>query len=136
MEPVLRDMPGAGAMLRAVSAVAPMAVVSNKGGALLRAEAARLGWTPLFRALVGAGDARADKPDPAPIRVALAACGILAGPGVWYVGDTVLDLPAARIAGCRAVLLGDASHDGGVAAAAPDLVFADAAALAAALRRP
>lgn len=131
---VLRPMPGAGALLEAAARVAPMAVVSNKQGALLRAEVAHLGWEAHFRALVGAGDATADKPDPAPLRLALAACGVPTGASAWYVGDTGLDMRAARAAGCRAVLLGDARHDGGVAAAAPDEAFADADALAARLR--
>jgi len=133
---VLTPMPGAEAALRAASAVAPQGVVSNKQGPLLRAEAAHLGWAPLFGALVGAGDAAADKPDPAPLRMALAACGIApdAGADVWYVGDTALDMQAARAAGCAAVLLGDAAHDGGVANTAPDAAFADGHALAAHLR--
>ena len=132
---VLSPMPGAAEALRAGAALAPMAVNSNKQGPLLRAEAAHLGWTELFRGLVGAGDAEADKPDPAPMRLALAACGIPAGPAVWYIGDTALDMQAARAAGCAAVLVGNAEHDGGVANAAPDAAFADGHALAAHLRR-
>jgi phosphoglycolate phosphatase len=129
---VLTAMPGAEAALRAGAALAaPMAVNSNKQGGLLRAEAERLGWAPLFRAVVGAGDAAADKPDPAPMRLALRGCGVEAGPAVWYIGDTALDMQAARAAGCTAVLLGHAEHDGGVANAAPDAAFADAHALAA-----
>ena len=129
---VLAPMPGAAAALRAVAAAGlPQGVVSNKQGPLLRAEAAHLGWAGLFRALVGAGDATADKPDPAPFRLVLDACGVKAGPEVWYVGDTALDMQAARMAGCTAVLLGDAGHDGGVANAAPDAAFADGASLAA-----
>jgi len=128
---VLSPMPGATLALRAVAeAGLPQGVISNKQGPLLRAEAAHLGWATLFRALVGAGDAAADKPDPAPFRLALAACGIGAGPEVWYIGDTALDMQAARAAGCTAVLLGDAHHDGGVANAAPDAAFADGAQLA------
>jgi phosphoglycolate phosphatase len=53
---------------------------------------------------------------------------------VWYVGDTALDMEAARRMGFRAVLLGDAAHDGGLARAAPDLHFADGYALAAYLQ--
>jgi len=124
---VLRPMPGAEALLRRAAAVAPMAVLSNKSGPLLRAEAAHLGWAPLFRALVGAGDAPADKPDPIPMRVACAACGVPAGGAVWYVGDNALDMDAARRAGLVPVLLGDAAHDGGPAAAAPSLHFLTAA---------
>lgn len=127
---VLAPMPEVERALRAGAALAPQAVVSNKNGDLLRAEAAHLGWAPLFRALVGAGDAAADKPDPAPFTMALAPCGVPAGPAVWYVGDTALDMQAARAAGCTAILLGDAEHDGGVANAAPDAAFSTAAGLA------
>lgn len=132
---VLSAMPGATEALRAGAAIAPMAVNSNKQGPLLRAEAVHLGWDGMFHALVGAGDAEADKPDPAPMRLALQACGVPAGSSVWYVGDTALDMQAARAAGCAAVLLGQAEHDGGVANAAPDAAFADGHALAAHLLR-
>ncbi|MFC7735982.1 HAD family hydrolase [Roseomonas sp. GCM10028921] len=120
---VLRPMPGAEALLRRAALVAPLAVLSNKAGPLLRAEAAHLGWAPLFRALVGAGDAAADKPDPVPMRLACAACGVPTGASVWYVGDNALDMDAARRAGCLPVLLGDAAHDGGPKASAPALHF-------------
>ncbi|RYI98951.1 MAG: HAD family hydrolase, partial [Acetobacteraceae bacterium] len=73
-------------------------------------------------------------PDPAPFALALPALGLAAGPAVWYVGDTALDMQAARNAGCTPVLLGDAAHDGGVAAAAPEFAFSDAMALTAYLR--
>ena len=120
---VLRPMPDAGALIRAAARVAPMAVLSNKSGPLLRAEAAHLGWASHFQALIGAGDCVADKPDPRPMRLACAACGVPAGPDVWYVGDNSLDMDAARRAGCVPVLLGDAAHDGGPAASAPALHF-------------
>ncbi|WP_198371115.1 HAD family hydrolase [Roseomonas rosulenta] len=126
---VLSPMPGAAAAIAAAGALAPQAVVSNKQGALLRAEAAHLGWVAQFGALVGAGDASADKPAAAPLLLALERLGVPPSGSVWYVGDTVLDMQAARAAGCRAVLLGDASHDGGVTAATPDAVFADGHAL-------
>jgi len=124
---VLEAMPDRAALLRRAAAIAPMAVLSNKAGPLLRAEVAHLGWAPLFRALVGAGDAPADKPDPIPMRIACAACGVPAGPEVWYVGDNRLDMDAARRAGCIPVLLGDAAHDGGPEASAPALHFLTAA---------
>lgn len=127
---VLRPMPGVGAMLSALPGL-PLGVVSNKQGPLLRAEAAHLGWEAHFGAIVGAGDAAADKPDAAPLLMALSALGRAAGPGIWYVGDTALDMAAARAAGCLPVLLGDAAHDGGVAACAPAIHFASASRLAA-----
>lgn len=133
----LRPMPGAVEAL-AAAAPWPQGVVSNKTGKFLRAEVAHLGWAPHFASVVGAGDARADKPDAAPILLALEAIGRPADRSVWYLGDTALDMRTARAAGCTAVLIGDAGHDGGIAHAGPDLHFADAHSLAAqlsALRR-
>ena len=126
----VQPLPGTLPMLEAATPW-PLGVVSNKQGPLLRREAAQLGLAARFGVLVGAGDAVADKPHAAPLLMALGALGHAPGPDVWYVGDTVLDMQAARAAGCRAVLLGDAAHDGGVERAAPDLLFADGHALAA-----
>ncbi len=114
----------------------PLGVVSNKAGGFLRREVEHLGWGHHFRTVVGAGDAAADKPDPAPILHALDMIGVQAGPAVWYVGDTALDMTTAHAAGCTAVLLGDAAHDGGLvlmqgSGTPPGLHFADAFALAA-----
>ena len=129
---VICPLPDTIAMLDAAAHL-PLGVVSNKQGSLLRAEAAHLGWSSRFHALVGAGDAVADKPSGAPLHLALARMGLQAGPRIWYVGDTSIDMQAARAAGCRAVLLGDAAHDGGIAACAPDMVFEHGMQLAAAL---
>jgi phosphoglycolate phosphatase len=134
----LRAMPGAAAAL-AAGAGWPQGIVSNKTGKYLRREVAHLGWNGHFRIMVGAGDAAADKPHPAPIWHALTAIGMPVGPTIWYVGDTGSDMRAARAAGCTGVLLGDASHDGGIdglrrRGAAPDLQYVDATALAARLR--
>ena len=67
-------MPGVADALAAGSAL-PQGVVSNKAGHYLRAEVAHLGWAGHFAAVVGAGDASADKPDPAPILLALEQLG-------------------------------------------------------------
>ena len=109
----------------------PQGIVSNKAGAFLRREVAHLGWDPHFGAVIGAGDAPADKPDPAPLLMALAQLGHSPGPAVWYLGDTALDMQAARAAGVTPVLVGDAAHDGGVEHAAPDIHFSSAHHLAA-----
>jgi len=129
----VRPMPGAAEALDA-GAPWPQGVVSNKAGRFLRAEVAHLGWAGHFRAVVGAGDASADKPDPAPIVLALDRLGRTADRSVWYLGDTALDMEAARAAGVTAVLVGDALHDGGIDRARPDLHFPDALGLAARLR--
>jgi phosphoglycolate phosphatase len=131
-------MPGADALIAAAGTL-PAAIVSNKEGVTLRREVAHLGWTAHFGAIIGAGDATADKPHPAPIWHALTFIGVKPGRDVWYVGDTGSDMQAAHAAGCTAVLVGDASHDGGLKAleqsgAAPHLHCDDAWALATLLR--
>jgi phosphoglycolate phosphatase len=129
----VQPMPGVQVALDAGSTW-PQGVVSNKAGGFLRAEVAHLGWDRHFGAVVGAGDAAADKPSAAPIFMALDQLCRPADLSVWYVGDTALDMAAARAAGVTAVLVGDASHDGGVEHAAPDIHFLSAYHLATELR--
>ena len=129
----VHPMPGAAEAL-AAGAAWPQGVVSNKSGRYLRAEVIHLGWAAHFGPVIGAGDASADKPDPAPIRLALAQMGRTADATVWYLGDTALDMQAARAAGVTPVLIGDAAHDGGVAHAAPRIHLPSAHHLAARLR--
>ena len=112
----------------------PQGVVSNKAGKFLRREVEHLGWGRFFGSVVGAGDAAIDKPDPAPIHLALSKISHPADPSVWYMGDTALDMQAARAAGVTAVLVGNADHDGGVERAAPHLHFQSANELRARLR--
>lgn len=126
-------MPGVPDVLDTGSAW-PQGVVSNKAGAFLRREVVHLGWSSFFGPVIGAGDASADKPDPAPILMALQHLGQAADPSVWYMGDTALDMAAARAAGVTAVLIGNADHDGGVERAAPDIHFTSAYALRSCLR--
>ena len=102
----LRALPHAGELLRALAEQDLfVGVVSNKTGSFLRREAEQLGWEGYFGAIVGAADADRDKPDPAPVRLALAAGGLAPGPGVWFVGDGVVDVDCARRSGCCAVLV-------------------------------
>lgn len=82
-----------------------MAVVSNKRGPLLRKEVEHLGFNGYFSKIIGAGDASADKPDPAPLLLSLEGSGIAPGPAVWYVGDSHTDMMCALRAGCTAVLI-------------------------------
>jgi phosphoglycolate phosphatase len=101
----------------------PQGVVSNKAGAFLRREVVHLGWSGFFGSVIGAGDARVDKPDPAPLLLALSQLGHETDASVWYMGDTALDMQAARAAGVTAVLIGNADHDGGVERADPHIHF-------------
>lgn len=82
-----------------------LAVVSNKRGSLLRVEVGHAGFEKYFGRIVGAGDASVDKPDPAPVIMALEGSGILPGPDVWFIGDSHVDMICARNSGCTPVLI-------------------------------
>lgn len=102
----LRPLPGAEEMLRTLQASGIyLAVVSNKKGDYLRAEAARLGWETYFASIVGAFDAANDKPSADPVELAMAGSGIALGRSVWFAGDTDIDLECACNAGCLPVLI-------------------------------
>lgn len=108
----LSALPGAGDLVARLSGGGiGQAVVSNKTGRFLRREAEHLGWTQHFAILVGAGDAAADKPDPAVIEMALAPLGIEPGPDVWFIGDTAIDMECAVRSGCLPILIGDGHGD-------------------------
>ena len=94
-------LPGAESCLGRLEAAGfPIAVVSNKNRVYLRREADCLGWTGRFEVLVGAGDARRDKPDAAPVRMALGGRR-----GHWLVGDSDTDIRTARSAGLRSAVV-------------------------------
>jgi len=102
----LTQMPGAAGLLAGLDGMGiPLGVVSNKTGRYLRAEAAHLGWDRNFRALVGAGDAARDKPEPDPAILALEACCVPVDAAVWFVGDSGVDMQIAHAAGLTPVLL-------------------------------
>jgi phosphoglycolate phosphatase len=82
-----------------------LAVVSNKRGPLLRTEAEHLELHAYFNTIVGAGDAVSDKPDPAPVLLALKGSGIAPGPHVWFIGDSHTDMLCAKNAGCTGILI-------------------------------
>ena len=108
-----------------------LGVVSNKTGPVLRREAAKLGWDRHFRAVVGATDAPADKPDRVVVDLALAGSGILAGEQVWFVGDTGIDMECALGAGCVPILVGPEPSDAEeFRRFPPKLTFPDCPALA------
>lgn len=127
----LRPLPGAGDLLdRLAMAGVPLAVVSNKTGTYLRKEVAHLGWTPRFRAVVGAQDAVEDKPSAAPVHLALDGSGIEPGPDVWFVGDTEIDVACARRSGCTSILVCSSALVGpAFADLAPDVHLTDCVAL-------
>jgi phosphoglycolate phosphatase len=82
-------------------------VVSNKIGATLRKEAAKIGVDQKFFALVGAGDANSDKPSREPVELALLGCDLDAKKDeIWFVGDTITDVECAYNSGCRPIIYG------------------------------
>jgi phosphoglycolate phosphatase len=106
-----------------------LGVVSNKTGSLLRREAQRIGWWSFFGRVVGAGDAAVDKPDAAPVALALEPSGMRASEAVWFVGDTGIDMECALNSGCVPVLLGKGPTEEEFFDRAPRLVFPDGASL-------
>ncbi len=113
----IKPLPGAEQLLDLLGTIGvPLAVVSNKTGYVLRLEAEHFGWSGRFRSLIGAGDAAADKPDRAPILLALRSVGLSPGPDIWYVGDTEMDMACAANSGCAGVLLaGELAEPNGAA---------------------
>ena len=82
-----------------------MGVVSNKRGEYLRRESTHLGWDRHFGKLVGALDAKTDKPSVLPVEMALSDSGIDANTDVLFVGDADIDMECACNAGLTGVLL-------------------------------
>jgi phosphoglycolate phosphatase len=102
-----------------------LGVVSNKTGSILRREVDHIGWSAMFGGIVGAGDAALDKPDAAPVRLALKPSGIDPGETVWLVGDTGIDMECAHNAGCVPVLLGSGMSEEEIGGCPPRLAFSD-----------
>jgi phosphoglycolate phosphatase len=126
----LTVLPGRAELLQALAGESIfLGIVSNKTGRLLRREADHLGWSALFGSVVGAGDASPDKPDAAPVRLALQPSGVAPGETVWFVGDTGIDMECARNSGCIPVLLGSEAEGEEFRGCPPQIVFPDGAAL-------
>ncbi len=86
-------------------------LVSNKIGATLRLEANKLNIEQYFFAIVGAGDAYYDKPDPAPLHLALLGSDIEPSKDeIWFVGDTIADVECAYNAGCTPIVYGHSDN--------------------------
>lgn len=86
-------------------------VVSNKTGPNLREEVDHLGWSSYFDAIVGAHDAVRDKPHPDPVHMAFEKSLVRPGRGVWFIGDSEIDLECAMNTGCTGVLYGKSASE-------------------------
>ena len=108
--------PGVPEMLQQFAAAGhPLGIVTAGRSDRVGAELRLHGIEPLFGAIVYGDDGGAQKPDPAPLRAALATLGVAAQPfASTYVGDTPDDMRMAVAAGVQAVgiesVLGDAGE--------------------------
>ncbi len=86
-------------------------IVSNKIGLTLRKEAEKLKVDKDFFAIIGAQDSAYDKPDKAPLELALMGSDIDPKKDeIWFVGDTIADVECAYNSGCRPIVYGHFSH--------------------------
>ena len=103
----LKPLPGADELLRTIHKLKiPMGIVSNKKGDFIRREIDNFGWTPMFGAIVGAGEAPQDKPAADPLLLAIALANADKNlKNTWYVGDSETDAECAKNAGCISILI-------------------------------
>ncbi len=101
-------------------------VVSNKIGTTLRREASLLRVERKFFSLIGSQDTTFDKPNNAPVKLALMGSGIDFanlkideakdrifddfGEEIWFIGDTIADIECAINSGCRPVLFAESTE--------------------------
>lgn len=110
---MIRGFDGVDAMLDALAERGmPIGIVTSKSLASATPSLARFGLTPRMRTIVTLDDTDRHKPHPAPLLKGAERLG-LDPSRLWYVGDSVHDLAAARSAGMRAVAAGwgPTSHD-------------------------
>ena len=99
-----RPYPGAAAALDALAARGcRLAICTNKPVALSRALIAALGWRGRFAANLGGDSLAVRKPDPAHLLATIAAAGGDPATSV-FVGDTAVDVAAARAAGVPVIV--------------------------------
>lgn len=83
----------------------PLSLVSNKTGKYLRKEAEHLNWNNYFENIIGAGDAKQDKPAIDPLYLALDGTNISLSKSVWFVGDSEVDVKIAENGDLTGILL-------------------------------
>ncbi len=101
-EPTLRIMPGVAPLLHYLAEHAPLAVVSTRARSAAEAFLRQHELTALFRLCATVETTRRLKPHPEPVRYAAGQLG-LAPEECVMVGDTTMDVLAARRAGAWAV---------------------------------
>jgi len=101
----IKPVPGAEEMLENINDKGIYtAIVSNKTGKYLREEVAHLGWDAYFNAVIGATDAKRDKPFPDPVHMAVDGSKINIDNNVWFIGDSSVDIECATNTNCLPIL--------------------------------
>lgn len=128
-----RPYPGCEAALgRLAARGSTLAICTNKPVALATALVAALGWSGRFAAILGGDSLAVRKPDPAHLLATIAAAG--GDPrATVYVGDTSVDVAAARAAGVSVIVCAFGFADRPAAELEADAVIADFAGLDAAI---
>ncbi len=80
-------------------------VISNKDGNLLRKEIKKLGWGKYFKVIVGANEAKKDKPSKYPLLLALNKISLKSNKDIWYVGDNEIDVEFAKKNNCLSIFI-------------------------------
>ena len=111
---------------------AALAVCTNKPERLTHLLLGALGWSGRFAAVVGADTVAARKPDPRPLREAVARAG---GGRAAFVGDSITDADTARAAGLPFVAVSFGFSDRPVEMLGADAVIDDYGELVGALER-
>ncbi len=117
-------MPGADRLVRALAPHFPLAVASGSPEEVIRGVLERLGWTPLFRAVVSSESVAAGKPAPDVFLAAADRLGVAPARCLVFE-DSLHGVRAARAAGMRCYVV-PSLHDERIGRMA-DRVFASLA---------
>jgi len=102
-----------------------LAVVSSKRGDLVREEAGILDVNSYFKKIIGSADAAEDKPEIAPMKLAIENANFNLDNNVWYVGDCGIDVVCARKSSCYSIILGSSPAYVGETVHNPDMYFSN-----------
>jgi phosphoglycolate phosphatase len=120
-----RAYPGMEAALDALAARGvALAICTNKAESLTRQLIDALGWQGRFKAVVGGDTLAVRKPDPAPLREAIARAGSGGSGGrAAFIGDSITDADTARAAGLPFVAVSFGFSDRPVAQLGADRII-------------
>jgi len=114
-------LPGAKEAIELAASFARLGVVTTKTGKYSRELLEHFGVMEAFEVLIGSEDVARHKPHPEPVLAALERMGAAPSPSCAMIGDTCMDMEAARQAGIRGVAVacgyGEAGELGGCAEA-------------------